>query len=108
MHVVGFISNLLICSTGLTICSNVGESNDNFFKPLCKIFSIGRNFEKLRNTNSKDYSATHLAKIVFILFIIYGHRIFYTFGFPTSNAIATERVSPLRQSTYRRLRICLF
>ncbi|XP_065222003.1 nose resistant to fluoxetine protein 6-like [Planococcus citri] len=88
----------VICTTlydTATASDTEGDNNDkqkrHFFKEVSKIFSLSRNFTKLKQYNSKESAILHSVKILNIIITIYGHRLFYTLSFPSSNAVVKEQ-----------------
>ncbi|XP_065221988.1 nose resistant to fluoxetine protein 6-like isoform X2 [Planococcus citri] len=82
----------VICTTVYdTETDNDDKQKRRFFKEVSEIFSLSRNFRKLKQYNAKESAGLHFVKVLNILFTIYGHRFFYILSFPTSNAAVKEQ-----------------
>ncbi|XP_065222000.1 nose resistant to fluoxetine protein 6-like [Planococcus citri] len=62
-----------------------------FFKEVYEIFSLSRNFRKLKQYNAKESAELHFVKVLNMLFTIYGHRFFCILSFPSSTPVVKEQ-----------------
>ena len=60
---------------------------------IFRCFSLKKNWRQLvKYDRNKDDALIHLAKITYMIFIIYGHRFIYFIGFPKFNTELVEKV----------------
>ncbi|XP_065211272.1 O-acyltransferase like protein-like isoform X2 [Planococcus citri] len=92
-----FFSFVICCTlcdaavSGVTEVKYSDEQERHFFEDVLRIFSLRRNFRKLTQCTSKDDTATHFTKVLNMMCILYGHRIFYTFSFPAFESTVKEQ-----------------